>query len=365
MISYLKPPSLDSQQITSNYLKAKRGFFFFFRHMCIPMQGHFAELCNLEDVPKVFLHGNPHIENYSITENGAGLADFDRSRIGPYTWDILRFLCSLSLKRQEKETIFLSSIVLEYFKEGYLRGFENFKMPYKEVSKAIGKANLSVWYDQTDDYLADNGKWAREMEKNPLNPEDKILRKKLHKYLKSTNESDLLDAYSVDRAGYAEGTFGNKRTVLLLRHSKEATAPILIEIKETYCDVDSDHFFTPTKHHGLRMIKASELYAPGLERRIGYLHLDGKDYWGREIITKHGKIKDLLDEFEQVDVAYSIATQLGRAHRLSIQDDVKPKVLLKHFYENFENLIGTAVLINNDLTSAYEFYIKQVGGKGK
>ncbi len=360
MVSYLRSPSLDNERLIYNYSRSKRGLFFFFRHMCIAMQGHFAHLTSLENVPRVFVHGNPHIENYSITQKGAGLVDFDRSWIGPYNWDILRFLCSLSLKRQEKQATFLSSIVLEYFKEGYLRGFENPKSPYKEVSQAIKKANLSVWYDQTEHYLSDNGKWVREMEKNLIDPEDKDLNKKLNKYLRSTNDPNLLKTYKVEKAGLAQGTFGNKRVIILLVHKTEANRHILLEIKETYCDRDTKYFYSPVEHHGFRMIKASELYAPGLEQRIGHLTHDDKQLWGREIITKHGKIKDFLDEFEQVDVAYSVATQLGRAHRLSIQHNVKPKCLIKHFHENFENLIGLAVIINNDLISAYKLYLDRL-----
>ncbi len=360
MIYYLRSPELDGEDLINNYCKTKRGLFFFFRHMCIAMQSHFADLMNLKEVPKVFLHGNPHLENYSITENGAGLVDFDRSRIGPYTWDVLRFLSSLSLKRDEKRVPFLSSIVLEYFKEGYLRGIKRYEEPFKEITQAIGKANLAVWYDQTHDYLEDNGKWVREMEKEPVKIDNKDLVKKLDKYLNTTSEPDLLERYQVVRAGYATGTFGNSRIVILLKSKNGIDDHILIEIKETYTDPDNKHFFSPVNHHGLRMIQASELYAPGLEQRIGHLTHNGKELWGREIITKHGKIKGLLNEFEQVDVAYSVGTQLGRAHRLSLQEDVKPKQLTNHFLDNFENLIGASVMINSDLISAYEAYINKL-----
>ena len=111
------------------------------------------------------------------------------------------------------------------------------------------------------------------------------------------------------------------------------------------------------------MIEASNLYAPGIEQRLGYTTLDGQQYWGREIITRHGKLKQSLDEFDQVDIAYSVGSQLGRAHRLSLQEDIKPKKFIMHLLEYYEYFIGVSVQMNTDLMAAYRYYMDHLEAK--
>jgi hypothetical protein len=326
------------------------------------MQGHFQSLIDHAKQPLVLVHGNPHTENYVITDQGAGMVDFDRSRIGAYSWDVVRFLCSLSLKREDEGAHpFLSPTVLEYFKEGYLRGFEAHKVPYKEVSKSIDKAGFDVWYNTTREYLDANVKWAKEMRKSPIKPDNRLMLKLLEEYLKSRKEEDLLKDYKIEEAGKAKGTFGNRRILLALAPKKNEAQKdkILLELKTVYQDADSKYYFNPFKHHGLRMIKASELYAPNIELRLGYASYKGQEYWGREIPPKSAKIKDRLNEFEQVDIAYSVATQLGRAHRRSIVKPAKPEDLLKHFMSNFELFVGVGMQMNQDLLMAYRRYVSE------
>jgi aminoglycoside/choline kinase family phosphotransferase len=149
MKEYIRNPELEEVKLAKNYVHPEKGLFFYFRHMCMKMQRHFTTLIDHEKLPQVFLHGNPHTENYIINEQGSGMVDFDRSCTGAYAWDIVRFLCSLSLKRMEATTPFLSQTVLEYFREGYLRGFEAHRIAYKEVSKTVDKARHLLKFGTT------------------------------------------------------------------------------------------------------------------------------------------------------------------------------------------------------------------------
>jgi tRNA A-37 threonylcarbamoyl transferase component Bud32 len=358
MKNYVKLPDADQVKLIRHYLDEEKGLFFYFRHMCLRMQDHFSTLLPLDKMPKVFIHGNPHTENYVITERGAGMVDFDRSRIGPYAWDVVRFLCSLSLKRADTSTPFLSAPVLEYFREGYMRGFELHKTPYKEVSKTVDRANFDIWYPSTREYLEAEVKWAKEIHKSPLKPNNKAVQKILESYLKSRNEEALLKTYRVEMVGKAKGTFGNKRLLLVLDPKQTSLDKILLELKTVYQDADTAHFFNPHRHHGLRMIKASDLYAPQVEQRLGYATYKGQEYWGRQIPPSSAKIKDKLNEFEQVDIAYSVGTQLGRAHRKSLQKEGKPDTLFKHFLQNYDLFIGIGVQMNQELIQGHQKYIE-------
>lgn len=49
----------------------------------------------LQTMPSVNLHGDPHLEQYAVTASSAGLADFDDSCTGPAVLDLARFGVSL------------------------------------------------------------------------------------------------------------------------------------------------------------------------------------------------------------------------------------------------------------------------------
>lgn len=348
------------ESYTEDFQNGEKGYFLFFRKMAMAMQKRFVGLIDHKPMARVLIHGNPHTENYVITKEGAGMVDFDRSRIGAYAWDIVRFLCSLSLKREEEpEGEFLPPLVLEYFKEGYLRGFFAPSLPFKGFSHTESdKVQYKVWYDSTKEYLAANKKWGKRLRENPLKEKDKTLNKVLRGYLESRYEENLLKQYDVEEAGTAEGTFGNSRYLAVLKHKTNKKADhIFVEVKTVYQDKDTQYYYNPYKHHGLRMIKASNIYAPKLEQRLGYTTYQGVEYWGREIPTANAKIKEKLDTLEQLDIAYSVGTQLGRAHRQTLTDGAKPKHLEQHFLANYALLCTLGQQLNQEIREFFNRYI--------
>ncbi|PIR19484.1 MAG: hypothetical protein COV48_01740, partial [Elusimicrobia bacterium CG11_big_fil_rev_8_21_14_0_20_64_6] len=96
-----KDPSGDADNIRKNYLHEKRGAHFYFRNMLLPMQERFAQLLDMASAPRAFLHGSPHLDNYAKSKQGAAMVDFDRSRVGPYSWDLVRLMVSMSLRTKK------------------------------------------------------------------------------------------------------------------------------------------------------------------------------------------------------------------------------------------------------------------------
>jgi Uncharacterized protein conserved in bacteria (DUF2252) len=56
----------------------------------------------LRRAPRVTLHGDPHVEQYAVTDRGRGLTDFDDSTLGPAVLDLVRFATSLRLAVRER-----------------------------------------------------------------------------------------------------------------------------------------------------------------------------------------------------------------------------------------------------------------------
>ncbi|OJJ14236.1 hypothetical protein BKI52_44010 [marine bacterium AO1-C] len=359
MSIFLKTPANHTSNLSKKYLDNERGAFLYFRHMAIPMQRRFAQLYEHKGIPRVFLHGNPHIENYTINDEGAAMIDFDRSRLGIYAWDVVRFLASISLKRDKQEENFLSDFVLEYFLEGYLRGFRAPQLPYKPISTKVNRAKFTVWHNSTEEYLQANIKWAKRMRNNPLNIDNEDIQALLKGFLKSRDELELLRTHQITEAGQATGTFGNQRVLIVLSPRDKGNS-IFLDIKTVYQDPDNKWYYNPFKHHGIRMIEASKLYAPGIEQRLGYTTYQSKQYWGREIPPKNAKVKANLNTSEQVDIVYSVGTQLGRAHRKSLQGDVKPLMLENHLLSEYQTLTTVAHQMNKELIQAYQQYTQEL-----
>ncbi|EAY26648.1 DUF2252 family protein [Microscilla marina] len=358
---FSKKPEKTTSNLSKKYLDNNRGFFLYFRHMSMKMQERFAQLYPHKGVPQVFLHGNPHIENYTINGKGAAMIDFDRSRIGPYVWDIVRFLASVSVKRKEVTDEFLSKEVLEYFLEGYLRSFHAPHLPYKPISTASNRAKFTVWHNNVEEYLKANIKWAKRMRNNPVRTNNKDLKALLQGYLQSRNELDLLGTHKLTEAGQATGTFGNQRFLMVLSPQKNTEAEsVFLDIKTVYQDPDNRWYYNPYNHHGIRMIEASKLYAPGVEQRMGYVTYQNQEYWGRAIPPKNAKLKANLNSAEQIDMAYSVATQLGSAHRKSLQGGVEALKLEKHLLADYTRLTDIAHQMNMELMQAYQAYVQQL-----
>lgn len=372
--SFLKKPQEDQLLNILNYQDSERGAFFYFRSMSMRMQARFSELMPSADMPKVFLHGNPHIENFVVTDKGAAMSDFDRSRIGPYAWDIVRFLSSVALKNKNKKlnNRFISDIVLEYFIEGYLRGFYVPDLPFKQVSSML-YIMPKMWNKTTNEYIKNKGKWVQRMRENPIPTDNEMLTQVLAGYLQSRNEESMMEQYFVEEAGQAMGSFGNRRFIVVLAPKEGQSADldrILLDLKTVYQDADNEHYYNPYPHHGQRMIHASELYAPNIEQRLGFATYQGTEFWGRQIPSFSIKLRENMDTVHQLDLAFSVGSQIGRAHRKSLLNPEDVPVLDAHLRANYSRFIAVADQMNDELLKAHKQYLQElrklnirVGGK--
>ncbi|TAE67716.1 MAG: DUF2252 domain-containing protein [Bacteroidetes bacterium] len=353
-------PLADSLLSIQNFTNVQRGYFFYFRTMCLRMQARFVELIDVNEMPQVFLHGNPHIENFAIVKQGAGMVDFDRSRLGPYAWDLVRFLCSLSLKRKKKDDNFLSSRVLQYFLEGYKHGLNSNEKKYKSLADFLNLKKVN-WNITTTEYLKKDDKWAKKLRQNPIDLNDNWLNNLLKCYLESRNEIHLLENYEIEEAGHALGSLGNQRALLVLKpkNLESKLDKILLDLKTVYQDNDNDFFKNPVVHHGERMILASDLYAPNLEENMGFFTYQNQQYWGRKVPTIAIKIKGYLSEIRQIDVAYCVGMQLGRGHQLSIKN-AETKDISLHLEQNFETLVKIGKQMNDEIMAGHQQYLAQL-----
>jgi hypothetical protein len=355
-----KNPEQDAKRVRRSCRRKKRGVHFFFRRMLFPMRERFAQLIDHTEMPRVFLHGNPHIDNYSKTPRGAALADFDRSREGPYAWDLVRLMVSISLRKGTPEG-FLSTEVLRSLRLGYLRGLRNPDRPFVEMRK-LREYEPDPCELSTNAYIAADKKWAREMRARPMRPSTPRLAGMIRAYARSREESGLLKHYFIEKAGQSRSSMGLRRVfivVLAPRRQGSRRDRILLVIKQVYSDPDNAWYRNPFSSDVERMRHAARLYAPGWDMRPGHFRHAGKEYFARQVPPFNKKLKKPLDRKSQKDFAFAVGSQLGRAHRLSVGKASAPR-LRAHFSGHFPGIVRAGRLMRNEIEDAHQRYLEKI-----
>lgn len=344
----------DSLTHIRKFLDARKGPYYYFRTQTLKLQNRFVELFPVAGAPLVFLHGNPHVDNYARTNTGCGMIDFDRSRIGPYAWDIARLLASLSLRQKSNAAVSLKSSVIQAVNDAYISRLQDPRLgyePFGELQKREPrKSQLS-----TNSYMEANKKWAKKMRAHPIAKTDARLQILLKGYARSRNKPHFLEKYSVAEAGVCIGSLGQPRFLVWLRSNERSSDSILLDIKEVYRDPDTEFFYNPYIHHGHRMVEASQLYAPGVEQRIGYANLGGQEFWVRQIPPFQAKVKGLLSEKAVQEFAYCVACQLAIGHGRSLLF-TKPEKLLSNFKKNLSLMADVAEKLAEETVKAHAIY---------
>lgn len=360
MEEYFRLGNSFEKRVMTQKLTSRDARYLFFRMACPIMQSKLPKMWDLSKTPLTFVHGNPHIDNYVKTHQGSAMVDFDRARIGPYCWDIIRFLSSLSFRREESDG-FLDRRVIDYFLDAYIIHYHNPDVPSKNL-RVLKNTVPEKWQRTTRDYLKGNKRWVKKMRENSLSPKSEMVQQILIKYLGSRNDLSLLDDYVLSEVGLTVGSFGKKHLIyaLIPKNPDSHLDSILLDIKEVYMEKDSKYFFSPCPHHGERMILASKIYADGMEERLGFCtHLD-KQYWGRQVPCFAAKVKKYLNKDEQYDFASTVGSILGKGHRKGLVDSKNPQNIEKDLLENFDKYFKLSKLFTLDLNLAFEGVMRKI-----
>jgi len=354
MEEYLRQGQIFQKRLSISPLPRKEARYLFFRMAGPIMQAKFHRFCDLTKVPTTFIHGNPHIDNYVKTVRGSAMIDFDRSRMGPYAWDIIRFLSSLALRKEDNDG-FLDRKIIEHFIDSYFVHFLHPDIPHKQL-KMLKDVKAQKWQLTTKEYIKSNKRWAKKMHDFRIDSRSSQVNELLIKFLQSRNETDLLNEFYIDEVALTPGSLGKHHYIYSLMpkdHDSHIDA-ILLDIKEVYIEKNTRFFYSPYEHHGLRMIEASKIFANGMEERLGHCTFHNKQYWGRQIPSFAVKVKKFLDKAELCDFASSVGSELGKGHRKGLKDPKDAELIEKDFQANFDRYYKIAKLFTFEISLAFE-----------
>ncbi len=358
MTIYFYRPSEDDDEATqSQVLDTASGLHKFFRLSGPAMQERFTEVVDCSTMPKLLLHGNPHVANYCKTSNGAAMVDFDRSRVGPYAYDIVRFLTSVSICGSD-DGQFLHPVVVDHFRRGYLYGlFANKRYKHEEMHE-LRTQEPRRWQMSATDYLESGKKWAKKLFENKVGVSRKRI-KMLESYFESRNDNHTLERFCLTTCSTVAGSLGKLHHLYLLEDKKNDLEPIIIDIKEVYAEKDNKWFTNPYSHHGVRMNTAGEIYAPGWEQMPGHATYKEEQYWCRQIPIQQVKLAAPIDPIDQCDLCFAVGAELGRGHSLA-SDEYNSKDIFKDFKENFNAYFDCAKNMQREVMESHEVYCAEL-----
>ena len=311
-------------------LSSPHGYFRFInRPFALAVCRHFeSEMIILGNVN---LHGDAHLENYSVTDRQRGLADFDDASAGPFVLDLVRFGVSIHLASRALGISEQADAVVASFIEGYQEGLRNRHLTMPEPALV---AHIRAGFPKGRQKLLTNAealmqpidKSGREFERAYQQYEEQM--KEANPYL----PSGFFDIKKLGSLKLGIGSAFNEKYLMRVEgHTREPDDDLIVEAKEIG-DLEGVGCVQHPRQGGIMQIAASQArlsFEP--PRYAGYVILHPYlGFPGRRAkfwvyawddnyfeLSIPGSIRTPQDLF---DISRDVGIQLGRGHLKSIID---------------------------------------------
>lgn len=267
--------------------------------------------------PSVRLHGDPHVEQYAVTDLGRGLTDFDDAAVGPSAVDLVRFGTSLVLAARIRG--FSDAEVEKLFAElfrGYRDGLAGKPLPAEPPAFA-GLLATKFKKDRAG-FLGSIDQTILPLEEG----DEPFLKEQLAAYQAAAREAKepkrAAGFYAVKKSGRLKVGVGSalarKYLLRLEGPSAEADDDVVLELKEVSdlsaatCVTAQAGAAAAGRRAEQDRAKASTLLVP--------LLLPGGKFWVNEWLAnfQEVKIKKLEREADLEALAYEAGWDLTREH---------------------------------------------------
>lgn len=303
--------------------------FRYFRFVNVPFSDQTCRWFGdtITTMPNVNLHGDAHIEQYAITSDGRGLADFDDSSTGPAVIDLVRFGSSLQFA-MDASGLGDSRPVIDAFLRGYRDAMETPDDVVDEPSisatvRAGFDSDRSGFLDMTDGLMI------------PLEPDvEAEVRDAFARYaarLVETTDDDINEAHLVIRSvGGLDIGIGSRLDEKFLVRIEGATSDplddVVIELKEVR-DLSGISCIEAGRGGGaFRVLIGQARIGGGVDPWLAPIPAGGTGrfettpFWARAWYDHYRELD--ADRFgetaELAEVAYDVGAQLGRGHVVQI-----------------------------------------------
>ena len=313
---------------------------------------------SLAAMPLVHAHGDAHIEQYAVAEEGRGLADFDASAVGPPVVDLVRFATSLVLVAKSEEA---ARSAIAALLRGYERALEE---PSATVAEPAAATRLRSRFAQSRE------EWLDRVEHLmvPIPPDE------VPKYrdgwadfvgqMRARDPSIDPAFFTIKVAGHLASGIGSANVEKVLVRSEGPTrAPdddLVMEAKAVEAGalgscmrgVDLD---------AMRVIKGQAQISNAPQRFLAAVRINDKPFYSHTWLVHYTELsaEDIHTPAELAELAEDVGLQLGRGH--AKQEDAarvpEQRRALKTAAEKFgPGLADVAIDLGRRVTAAWETY---------
>lgn len=273
--------------------------------------GRLAEQVALQS--SVTLHGDPHLEQYAVTDRGRGLTDFDDASLGPAVLDLARFATSVRLAMRQRSWDGAEALVSRFL-EGYAAALRD---PRTEAPQPAVARRLAAGFER--DRLACLARAEALMRDLPADSApNPVTLDKAARLLADAARKDV-SFFSVKRVGALSIGIGSgadeKYLFRIEGPSTAASDDVILELKEVRtlpalgC-IRSEQ--GPT-----RIVVGQSRLAYEPFQYAGTLSLEGRYFWFHAWPDNYAELdirRSLESPAELAEVVYDVGVQLGRGH---------------------------------------------------
>ncbi|MEJ7733441.1 MAG: DUF2252 family protein [Polyangiaceae bacterium] len=310
--------------------------------------------------PAVNIHGDAHVEQYSVSAHERGLADFDAATTGPAALDLMRFLVSLRLALHQRGWSADAPAVSMRFLAGYREALHapDVEPPEPVVAQrkhSAMKATTAEWLDRMQLLM-------RPLDEQTRGKLDHA-RRDYETAMRAQNPALPPGYFDIKKAGLLHMGIGSAFEMKFLARlegpSDKADDDVLIEVKKVPDLSGVRCIQHSSQDDPFRIIAGQTRLGVGDNALLGYLTIDDKMFYVQRWRVNYVElsIADFKDSAELGEVAHDVGNQLGRGHPkvLAAPHDAQLRRLLQRTVEGHEEaLLDAAEKLERRVFAAWE-----------
>ncbi len=312
----------------------------------------------LASMPTVNLHGDAHLEQYAISEDGRGLADFDAAAQGPPIVDLARVATSIQLAANGDDASARRAI--EAFLAGYTRALED---PNATRPEPAAATRMRARFAPTKiDWLAGVEKLMVPLEKGDLSAYQASWKTFSGALLKE--HPDLSPSFFTIKAGgrLNMGVGSAHAAKYLVRIEGPTSQPdddVIMEAKELL-EGSLGSCVRGASLDAMRVILAHSRLALTPQRLLGKVEIHGRHFYSHTWEVNYTELScgEITSSAELAEVAEDIGLQLGRGHPKLMADQTLKlrRALLKTASDVGPELPATARVLAERVESGWKTF---------
>ncbi len=296
----------------------------YYRFINIPFSQAVCERFSsrVRSMPTVNLHGDAHLEQYTVTDVGVGLSDFDDSSFGPGVLDIVRFGGSIYLMSEQRGWSDSFGAALEAFLAGYREALER---PERERQPTAFAERTRPGFDaDRAEFLV----WATELMEELPDPELFEDHYRRYRELMEAEHEELAEGFfEMKRAGRFRMGVGSaldeKYLACIEGPSPAPDDDIILEAKEVRDLSGIDCISGSDAGGAFRILIAQSRIGDMPHRFLAQIPpaprapVSARMYWVHEWLANYAEldVEETLESPEELaEIARDVGFQMGRGH---------------------------------------------------